>query len=191
MMAAMKPSAWIVVVVALAGCKQSDSTPSACEGVDFIFDSEPCLAALTTQCRTYTTEAECWDAEPMKVAVVGDYVYCAWTQVAVVGDEQTCEIASSFGRCEAALPASPDGPSEACVDGQFFMEENAYTAFVDDRELVDSGFSAPDGTVYEALLYWTGTSATPCNENVVAPVSTPPIPEWCSCASAACLITGD
>ena len=122
----MKPLAMALVMVVLVGCKQSDSTtPSACEGVDFIFDSEPCLEALTTQCRAYTTEAECWDAEPMKVAVGGDHVYCAWTQVAVVGDEQACEIASTFGRCEAALPASLDGPGEACDEGQFFMEDDA------------------------------------------------------------------
>jgi hypothetical protein len=126
----------------------------------------------------------------MKVAVVGDYAYCAWTNVATLADAQSCEIASTFGRCEAALLASLDGPGNACVDGEFSIEGH-YTAFVDDLELVDSFVAAPDGTIYDSLLWWTGSSAAICGEGVVAPVPTPAAPDWCSCAPAACLATGD
>jgi hypothetical protein len=185
-------SAMFSIVMVVAGCKGDDATLDECKDVDFLFDSEACLEALATRCRTYATQADCWAAEPVKVAVMGDYAYCAWTNVATVSDGQTCEIADTFGRCEAALPAPLDGAGsvDACAEGEFSIEGD-YTAFPDDLELVDSSVAAPDGTLYNALLYWTGSSVTPCADNVIAPVEVPPAPEWCSCAAAACLVTGD
>lgn len=189
-----RASAMISIVLVLAGCKgdSGDATLGECENVDFLFDSEACLEALTTRCRTYTTHADCWAAEPVKVPVGGDYAYCAWTNVAMVTDGQTCEIGQTFGRCEAALPAPLDGAGSmhACVDGQLSVE-GSYTAFVDDLELVDELVSAPDGSIYTALLWWTGSSAAICADNMIPPVPSPPAPEWCSCAPAACLATGD
>jgi hypothetical protein len=184
-------SAMISIMLMLAGCKSSaDATPDECKNIDFLFDSEPCLEALTTRCRSFTTEADCWDAEPVEVAVEGDYAYCAWTMVATVADEQTCEIGQPVGRCEAALPALSDGAGgHACMDGEF-INEGDYTAFVDDLELVDSTVEAPDGTDYAALLYWTGSSVATCG-NGIPPVPTEPAPAWCSCGAAACMATGD
>jgi hypothetical protein len=186
------PAMILSTLVVLAGCKGStDSTPTECQNIDFLFDSEPCLEALTARCRAFTTEEDCWGAEPVEVAVDGDYAYCAWTKVAIVADAQTCEIGETFGRCEAALPALPDGAGgHACLDGEVTIEGD-YTAFVDDLELVDSTVESPDATAYATLLYWTPSSASTCGENVTPPVPGPPAPEWCSCAAAACLATGD
>jgi hypothetical protein len=179
-------------MIVLAGCKGSaDATPDECKDIAFLFDSEPCLEALTTRCRTFETEEDCWAAEPVEVAVEGDYAYCAWTQVAIVTDGQACEIGQTFGRCEAALPALSDGAGgHACADGQVTVEGH-YTAFVDDLQLVDDTVEAPDGTDYETLLYWTGSSVATCDDNGIPPVPTAPAPAWCSCGPAACFATGD
>lgn len=181
-------SAMISTMVVLAGCKgdSSDSTLAECKNVDFLWDSDECRYALSTRCRAYTTDADCWAAEPVDVA--GIDTYCVWTNVATVADAQTCEIGQTFGRCEAAVPGPWDGlgNTPACVDGEFFVE-GSYTAFVDDLELVDSWVTAADGTGYQ---WWTSSSATTCAENVMTPETHPPRPEWCSCAPAACLATG-
>jgi hypothetical protein len=184
--------AMVSITIVLAGCKDSgDSTLEECKNVDFLFDSDECLDALSTRCRAFATEADCWAAEPMEVAAgsVGDYAYCVWTNVATVADVQTCEIGETFGRCEAALPGPWDGlgNTPACVDGEFSVE-GRYTAFVDDLELVDSWVTAPDGTGYQ---WWTSSSATTCAENVSTPEGSPPRPEWCSCAPAACSATSE
>ena len=110
---------WLIGVT-VAGCKGDDSTPHECKDVDFIFDSEACMEALTDACRAPPTQADCWAAEPMKVAVAGDYAYCAWTNVATIADGQTCEIGDTFGRCEVALRAPWDGPVNVCADGALF-----------------------------------------------------------------------
>ena len=177
------------VVVTLAGCKD-DSTPHECEDVDSIFDSDPCLEALTDACRAHTTQADCWAAEPMKVAVAGDYAYCAWTNVVTVADGQTCEIGDTFGRCEAALRAPWDGPVNACANGESF-DGAPYIAFVDAMELVDNYVTGPDGNFYGSLLHWTGSSTALCGDDFVATVPTAEAPEWCSCAAAACMVAGD
>lgn len=184
-----RPSAiFCLAVVVLVGCKDNP-TPEECKDVDFLFDSEPCMDALTERCRSFTTQAECWGAEPVEVPVYTKYAYCAWTQVAVVTGEQPCEVVETFGRCEPALPAQLDGLFFAgCADGQF-TPEGSYTAFVDDMQLVDDYVTAPDGTEYG--WFSSDASRTPCSENVIVPGGSPPRPDWCSCAEAACMATGD
>lgn len=174
----------ISAVVALASCKD-DSTLDACEDVD----SEACREALSTRCRAYATQADCWGAEPIEAPIGVDYAYCVWTNVATVVDTQTCEIGETFGRCEAAVRGPWDGfgHAPACVDGEF-SEAGQYTALVDDLELVDSWATAPDGTGY---VWWTNSRAATCAENVIVLEESPPRPDWCSCAPAACLATSD
>lgn len=179
------PFALILSAVALPAC----STPNECKGVSSIYDgdsdNDACLEALGAECGAYGTQADCWAAEPLKVGATGETVYCAWMNVATVANPQTCEVASTFGRCEPTVRAPWDGPSNGCVEGGL-LYASAYSAFVDDLELVDGAVGGPDDNVYATLPSWTGSNAVSCSESGEAPAV-----QLCSCAAMACMATSD
>jgi hypothetical protein len=168
----------------------TNEVPVECEGVEDAANSPACLEALTAICRAHQSEAACWSSPPMQVHVngnVGQYLYCAWTEVAQLADAETCDVGVVFGRCEAATVLFGDGyTGDPCWDGMYY-EPGYYVAYVEAQELVDGVvFSPPElnpefgGLVLAAPL---SPSATGC--------WTDGAPTWCACGPAACEATAE
>lgn len=174
----------------VVACSQEDGATAksesltACDGVSGVWESEACREALMLTCREQADQDACWTMPVMEIGV--HRVYCAWTNVAVVGEVETCEISSTFGRCEAAM-LYWDGPywGDPCVDGELVRE--GHIAFAPNMELVDVA-PAPYGTLYDIPLGpWSGTGDPDESPvRVCASNGVPPGPEWCACAQAAC-----
>jgi hypothetical protein len=167
----------------------TDVVPVECEGVEDAGQSPACLEALTAICRAHQSEAACWSAPPMKVPLfgnVGQYLYCAWTEVAQFANTETCDVGAVFGRCEAASVLFGDGyTGDPCHEGMYY-EEGYYIAFLEAQELVDGVLSTPPGLHPDGALVLNAPlspSATACPLDGA--------PAWCACGPAACEATAE